>query len=119
MNFFINKNATQPTLVLELIQDGRYDYKNFHELIQNSDIFFSMVNIETNIIKTCRQPAGCAIKENNCDSEEEYYITYEFTERDTSKPGVYKAKFEIEFADGGGTLIVPIREMLLIHVLDN
>lgn len=118
MNFFINKKATLPILKLELIQDGRYDYRNFHDLIQNSDIYFSMTNIENNIIKVCRQPATCSLKPDTCGQVEEYYITYEFTERDTNKPGVYTAKFEIEFADGGGTLIVPIQEMLLIHVLD-
>jgi len=118
MNFFINKNATLPLLKMELIQDGRYDFRNFHELIQNSDIFFSMTDIDTGYKKICREPAGCALKPNSCNEEEEYYITYQFTERDTNRPGSYRGLFEIVFLDGSGTLIVPIREELIIHILD-
>jgi len=118
MNFFINKNATLPLLKMELIQDGRYDFRKFHELIQNSDIFFSMTDINTGYKKICRQPAGCALKPNSCNEEEEYYITYQFTERDTNRPGSYHGLFEIVFLDGSGTLIVPIREELIIHILD-
>ena len=125
MNFFINKNATLPLLKMELIQDGRYDFRKLHdglmniyEKIQNADIYFSMTDIDTGYKKICRQPAGCALKPNTCDEEEEYYITYQFSQRDTSKPGSYRGQFEIEFLDGSGTLIIPIREELNIHVLD-
>jgi hypothetical protein len=36
----------------------------------------------------------------------------------TAKPGTYIGKFIIEFLDGSGTLIVPIREELIINVLE-
>lgn len=118
MNFFINKNATLPILKMQLIQDGRHDYKDFHELIQNADIFFSMANIENGQKKICREPAGCAIKPNTCDEEEEYFITYQFSTRETNKPGTYQGQFEIEFLNGSGTLIVPIREELKINIIE-
>lgn len=118
MNFFINKNATLPLLKMELIQDGRYDYRDFYESIQNANIYFSMTNIENGQKKICREEAGCAIKSNSCDTEEEYYITYQFSSRETNKAGSYRGQFEIEFLDGSGTLIVPIREELIINVLE-
>jgi len=54
---------------------------------------------------------------NGCE-DEEYYISYQFSTKDTAKPGTYIGKFIIEFLDGSGTLIVPIREELIINVLE-
>lgn len=119
MDFHINKNATLPILKLELIKDGRNDYKKFHEMIQNSNIYFSMSEVETGIKKIGKNPALCIVKEPASDCVgEEYYLAYQFTERQTKKAGVYVGQFEIEFLDGSGTLIVPIREELFIHILD-
>ena len=118
MDFFINKNATLPILKLELIKDGRNDYKKFHELIQNSTITFSMSDVETGNKKIGNKPALCVVKEPASDCEtEEYYLAYQFSEKETKKAGTFAGKFVIEFDDGSGTLIVPIREELFIHVL--
>ena len=51
MNFHINKKSTLPMLILELIQDGRNDYNDFHEKIQNADITFTMTNMENGVKK--------------------------------------------------------------------
>jgi hypothetical protein len=59
----------------------------------------------------------CIPKESDCGYDE-YYIGYQFSERETKKPGTYVGQFTIEFLDGSGTLIVPIREELYVHVLD-
>lgn len=119
MNFFINKNATLPILKLELIKDGRNDYKKFHELIQNSNIYFSMSEVETGIKKIGKKPALCIIKEPDSDcTGEEYYLAYQFSEKETKKAGTFAGQFTLEFLDGSGTLIVPIREELFIHVLE-
>ena len=121
MDFYLNKGATLPMVILELIQDGRNDYKNFHEKIQNADVTFTMSDIETGIKKIGCKPAGCLCKTcgngNDCD-EEQYYVTYQFNEKDTNKAGTYIGQFNIDFLDGSGTLIVPIREQLYIHVLE-
>jgi hypothetical protein len=121
MDFYINKGATLPMAILELIQDGRNDYKNFHEKIQNADITFTMSDIDTGIKKIGCKPAACLCKTcgngNDCD-EEQYYVTYQFSEKDTSKAGTYVGKFTIDFLDGSGTLIVPIRDELYIHILE-
>jgi hypothetical protein len=42
MEFFINKNSTLPKLKMELINDGRNDFRNFYEKIQNATITFTM-----------------------------------------------------------------------------
>lgn len=120
MDFYINKGATLPMVILELIQDGRNDYKKFHEKVQNADITFTMADIETGIKKIGCKPATCLCKtcegNNDCD-EEQYYVAYQFTEKETNKAGTYVGTFTIDFLDGSGTLIVPIREELKIHIL--
>lgn len=119
MEFFINKGATLPILKLELIKDGRNDYKKFHDMIQNADIYFSMSDVETGIKKIGKKPGLCIYKEptNDC-IDDEYYLAYQFSEKDTKVAGRYAAQFEINFLDGSGTLIVPIREELFVNVLE-
>lgn len=106
---------------MELIQDGRNDYKNFHEKVQNANITFSMYDVENGVKKIGCKPAICLCKTceggNDCD-EEQYYIAYQFNERDTNKAGRYVGKFTIEFLDGSGTLITPIKDELFINVLE-
>ena len=119
MDFHINKGATLPILKMELISDGIYNYREFHDKLQNSDIYFCMTDIVTGVKKIGKKPATCILKtEYNGCNDEEYYLAYQFTSKDTNKAGTYVANFIIEFNDGSGTLIVPIREELYIHVLD-
>jgi hypothetical protein len=119
MNFYINKNATLPVINLELIKDGRYTYREFHDMIQNADIFFSMSKLETGVMVIGKKPATLTSKSqyNGCD-DEEYYLTYQFSQKETSRPGTYIGSFIIEFLDNSGTLIVPIREELIINILE-
>ena len=119
MDFFIKKGATKPTLMMELINDGRNDYHNLYDLIQNANIKFSMYDAETGVKKISLKTAKCVLKESNCDnSSEEYYIAYEWKEKDTKKEGTFIGEFTIDFLSGGGKLKVPIREELIIHVKD-
>ena len=39
--FNINKNSTLPYLEMELIQDGRNDYKKAYYALQNADVYFT------------------------------------------------------------------------------
>ena len=119
MDFYINKNATLPILKLELIQDGINNYTKFFDLVQNANIYFSMTDINTGIKKISRKATGLLPKtEYEGCSIEEYFLSYNFTSKDTNKEGTYIGQFLIEFLDGTGSLIVPIREELLIHVLE-
>lgn len=119
MTFEINQNATLPTLRLELIQDGRNDFRKFYDKIQNANITFSMYNTTTGIKKIGKKKAGTSlVTPPNCTGDQ-YYLVYQFGDGDTSKPASYVGQFEIDFLDGSGILIVPIRESLNINVLDN
>lgn len=119
MEFFINKNATLPVLKMELIKDGRNDFHKFYEMIQNSNIYFTMTDVVTGVKKIAKKIANTQLVEpENCVGEE-YYITYQFSNKDTNTCGRYIGQFEIEFLDGSGTLIAPIREELFINILSS
>jgi len=118
MEFYINKGATLNTLKLELIQDGRNDFEKFFEQVQNANIFFSMTDVITGVKRIGLKPTGLSLVTPQSCVTEEYYLTYQFTSHETSKAGRYVAQFTIEFLDGTGTLIVPIKEALYINILD-
>jgi len=118
MEFFIRKNANQPILRMELIKDGRFDYNNFYELIQNANIYFSMINVDNGEYKIAKNLAGCELVDNMGDTvDEEYYITYKFTSRQTAKTGRFEGIFYIDMLNGDGTLIAPVREKLYINII--
>lgn len=126
--FYINKNATLPTLRMELINDGRYDFlksSHFYNVIQNADAYFSMRD-EHDVLKISNQPCSILlIDEDTCD--ERYIIEYRWRERDTQKSGHFKGKIKIEFKDdiyesgvtyNAGTFIGPLYEDLDIFIKD-
>jgi hypothetical protein len=120
MDFFINKKSTLPKLKMELINDGRNDFRDFHDKIQNATIKFTMWDVTNNSKKIANSDATIELKPDDCilDCDPEYYIVYEWEERDTKKSGRYKGQFTITFLDGSGTLITPTREELFINILD-
>ena len=73
--FYINQNSTLPTLRMELIEDGRHDYNKFFEAIQNADITFTMVNLDTGVTKIAKSPCYIKRKEDN-GCVEQYVICY-------------------------------------------
>jgi hypothetical protein len=119
MEFFINKNATLNKLKLELIQDGRNDYNSFYQEIQNANIFFTMTDVITGVKKIAKKTAGIelVLPTSDCVGEE-YYLVYQFNQKETSVAGRYVGQFEIDFLNGTGKLIVPVREELFINVLE-
>jgi hypothetical protein len=118
MEFFIKKNATLPLLKMQVVKDGRSDYNRMMELIENSAIFFSMVDIETGIPKIITRPAGFVSKTMiDPNSDPEYYIYYQFTNKDTRKVGRYEGQFLLRNSDG--VLILPIRDKLYINIQES
>jgi len=119
MDFNINKNATLPKLKMELINDGRNDYSKFNDKLQNSTITFCMTNVDTGVKKIGNKKAICILKEptSSCVGEE-YFIGYQFSAKETKSTGTFKGSFTITFNDGSGTLIVPIKNELFIHILE-
>lgn len=125
-NFFINKGATLPTLRMEAINDGRHDFSKLNIALQAADVYFNMINIENGIRKIANQKANVIMKEDN-GCEDKYIIEYQWKERDTKTPGLYKGEFRIVFndtveVDGKtlpiGELIVPISQELHIHIIE-
>lgn len=121
--FYINKNSLLPIIRIELIEDGRHDYNKFHELIQNSNITFTMVNRETGVTKIAKAPCYIKARENG-GCVEQYVICYDWKKRDVNEEGNYIGKFDIEFGEvkndeydyPTGNLIMPIREDLVITI---
>ena len=122
MEFFINKDSNLPPLKMELVNDGRNDFRMFFEKIQNATIKFNMWDVKNNVKRIANSAASIELKCEDCDvggDSPEYYIVYNWSDRDTKKPGKYNGEFVIEFLDGTGTLIAPIRDKLFINVLDS
>lgn len=117
MEFFIKKGATLPILKMQVVQDGRSDYRQFADMIAQSTILFSMVDVYTGIPKISSKRAGFVQKTLlNLNSPIEYYIYYKFTSTDTNKVGRYEGQFLL--SNDQGVLILPLREQLFINIQD-
>lgn len=118
MEFFIKKNATLPVLKINVIKDGRSDYNRSMKFLMETDVFFSMVDTETNIPRITTRPAGLMSKLSpSSASTSDYYVYYQFTPFDTKKVGRYKGQFL--FRDDTGILILPLNEEIYINVTDS
>ena len=124
MYFYIKQNSTLPILRMELIEDGRHTYNKFHECIQNADITFTMVNVDTNVTKVAKNKAYIKLREDD-DCTEQYLICYDWKKHDTKECGTFKGTFEItfdptlkndEYEYPNGILNMPIREDLIIVI---
>lgn len=124
--FFIRKGSVNPVLRMELIKDGRYDFKKamIDNAIQDSVVKFYMKDTETDLLKVAKADADIVLaQEEGC--EEKYILQYKWKERDTKKEGIYEGWFEIDFngnlkEDGvdypSGKMRVPIQEDLIIYI---
>ena len=118
MEFYIKKEATLPLLKMQIVKDGRSDYHKFMDLIETSTILFSMIDADTGIPKFLSKPAGFVSKNFlNEAAPTEYYVYYQFTAKDTNKPGRYEGEFLLR--NEQGNLIVPLREKLYITIQDS
>ena len=118
MEFYIKKNATLPDLKMQVVKDGRAGYIQLMKDLEVSTIFFSMVDVYNGIPKIVSAPCYIVpliFAEEGTPTE--YYIYYQFNERDTNTPGRYQGQFLIK--NDEGNLILPIREDLYINVQDS
>lgn len=127
IEFFVRQGANYPALRMELIEDGRYDFHKakINNALQDSDVVFSMKDIETGILKVSK--AKAVIKNADTEGcEDKYVVEYDWQTRDTAKPGIYEGWFDINFKGdvveagvdypSAGKLRVPVTEDLLIYV---
>lgn len=126
--FFIRKGSVNPVLRMELIKDGRYDFKKsmIDNAIQDSVVKFYMKDVETGLLKVAKADADIVLAQKE-GCEEKYILQYKWKERDTKKEGTYEGWFEINFNGNlkeegvdypSGKMIVPIQEKLQIVILD-
>jgi hypothetical protein len=77
-----------------------------------------MVDVETGVPKITSRPAGFVEKTNvDPNADPEYYLYYQFQNRDTNRVGRYEGQFMLRSSDG--VLILPIREKLFINVQES
>jgi hypothetical protein len=120
MEFFIRQHSIEPVLKMQLVQDGRNDFRNFHDKLSNSSIYFSMKDETTGIPKVVNRPAGIVAKTpTSVNSPTEYYVFYKWTAKDVRKTGRFQGQFVIYFHDDNSELIVPIRENLYINITES
>jgi hypothetical protein len=125
--FFINKGSVNPVLRMELVCDGRFDYKKsyiFNHAIEDASVTFSMINRENNQLKISKSKAEIVeVPTNGCETK--HLLQYSWKPRDVKEAGTFKAWFEITFngdiKEEGmkyptGNLIVPIEEELIIYI---
>ena len=124
--FYIIRGSVNPTLRIELINDGRYDFKKtlFNNVIQDSLVYFSMRNTESGLLKVANEPA-IIVEAGDGGCEERYIIEYKWKPRDVKEPGIFIGWFEIKFngditEDGveypTGNMKIPIEEDILIYI---
>lgn len=126
IEFFIRRGSVNPVLRMELIDDGRYDFKRslINNALQDSIVTFSMRDAETGQLKIGKAPADIVLADDDT-CEERYILQYKWKDRDVKNEGIFDAWFEIKFngnitEDGveypEGNLKVPILEDLKIYV---
>ena len=115
MEFFINQGATLPVLKMQVVKDGVAEIDEFMTLIENSTVYFSMMNVETGAYRILNNIAGFVEKTFiDPNAKTEYYLYYKFNENETSQPGLYKGEFVLSSDEG--TQILPLREELIIKI---
>lgn len=124
--FYIRQGSVNPLLRMELIDDGRYDYRKslMNYSLLDSNVTFTMKNTETGLLKVSKAPAEVILaKTDGC--EEKYVLQYKWKPRDVKEIGIFEGWFDITFngnlTEAGeeflkGNFRVPIQEKLLIFI---
>lgn len=119
MDFYIRKGSDLPKLLMEVVMDGRYDYREFYEFLEGSTISFTMMdNNGTKVINCDKKNISIISKDNDeTGCNRDFYIGYNFVKNSNNKinPGTYEGTFEI-ISPTGEKLITPVRERLYIHI---
>lgn len=122
MDFFIRQGASDPILKMRMIDDGKNDKSSFNEMLENAKITFEMSDVKTGNAHILNAECNLTNRTKKYNYiNDEYYITYRFTEEQTSEIGKFEGKIIIQFNDGNGNdtskLILPIREKLFINII--
>ena len=120
MEFFIRKDSLEPVLKMQLIQDGRNDFRKFYQGLENAMLSFSMKKVDTGEYVILNKAAGIVQKtEIDPINDPEYYIYYRWQPTDVMEVGRYQGQFLIEFLTDGTQLVAPVREDLFINIQES
>ena len=64
MEFFIRQNSSLPIVKVQIIKDGRVDFREFDNLTNTSTITFSMWDEDTERYYIVNKPAQTMVKES-------------------------------------------------------
>ena len=109
MEFNIKKGATLPFIEVNLIKDGRSDYKYTDSNLIGDTIYFYMKDIETGFYKISNSIATFSTINNT--------IYYQFTKKNTNTVGRFEGGFKV-YSDQG-LIELPLRENIFINVLES
>ena len=120
MEFFIRKDSLEPVLKMQLIQDGRNDFRKFYQGLENAMLSFSMKKVDTGEYVILNKAAGI-VQKTQVDpiNDPEYYIYYRWQPTDVMEVGRYQGQFLIEFLTDGTQLVAPVREDLFINIQES
>jgi chlorite dismutase len=116
MEWFIKKNATLPVIKVKLSQNGRSDYMKTISVLSDSEVYFSMVDVETNIpkISSVLATVESGLTE---DGQIEYFTYYQFKKNQTKKVGRFYVEFMI--LNPHGQLFLPITDKVYINIIES
>ncbi len=117
MDFFIKQNATLPTLRVEVVKDGRSDFAQTQEFLNQTEILFSMVDIVTGQPKIVGAPCTTELLDETDENISKYLIKYQFNFRDTKNQGRFKGTFRIQ--NNQGDIVLPLTEDLFINITES
>lgn len=118
MEFFIRQGSTDPILKLRLIDDGKNDKSSFNDILESADITFDMFDVKTGEYYILSAVCNITTRTKKYNqTTDEYYITYKFSENDTSEIGRYEGVVTITDSNSNTKLIVPIKEKLFINII--
>lgn len=118
MNFFIKQNATLPVLKIKISKDGRSDFQTFIDNISNSTVYYSLIDVDTNVAKILNRPLSFLVNEApNGVSPSEVYFYIQFGFKDTKKPGKYKLSLQID--SSSGKISLPLKEDVFVYVTES
>ncbi len=113
MEFFIRKNSTLPKLQIEVINESRFGYSQLDELLSASTITLSLFDPEKEVYKLVNRPATALANDDGSG----FYISYQFTQKETSKLGRYLATFKI--VNSRGEYEVPFNDDLYVTITES
>ena len=121
---FVKKDSTFPEVNFSLSQDLREKLDITNDMMENVAVTFSMIDAETGIYRIANKEAKITIKKNIYQHLDDnlYELKYRFTEKDTSKIGIFFGEFVIDFLDenfGCGKLKLPLDGFINIIIQDS